>query len=165
MRVPLLCFILTLACRCFASVDITTSSLPNGTFKKPYSVIVNATGGCTPYKWTVVSGTLPAGITAKASSTTTSLAPSGVPTSATTYTPTVQVTACGGGTYKVSYKVVIQAPSSMQVLLLWFRQIFRKQLRLPGEGAGAFEIAGGHRGFGLLHKLSRLGDGVLLGGT
>ncbi|PYQ40102.1 MAG: hypothetical protein DMG99_14755, partial [Acidobacteria bacterium] len=94
--------------RCFAAVGITTTSLPNGTFNKSYSATVNAAGGCTPYKWSVVSGTLPAGITAKASSTTTSLVLSGVPTSATTYTPTLQVTACGGGTYKTSYKIVIQ---------------------------------------------------------
>jgi hypothetical protein len=114
MRIPLLCLVLTLASGCYASVAITTTSLPNGTFNKSYSATVNATGGCTPYKWSVVSGTLPAGITAKASSSTTSLVLSGVPTSATTYTPTVQVTACGGGTYKESYKIVIQAPSIVQ---------------------------------------------------
>src|SRR3954454_10066739 len=110
MRLPLLCLVLTLACRCFAAVGITTNSLPNGTFNKSYSAAVTATGGCTPYKWSVVSGALPAGITAKASSTTTSLVLSGVPTSATTYTPTLQVTACGGGTYKAFYRIVIQAP-------------------------------------------------------
>src|ERR1041385_769520 len=115
MRIPLLCLVLTLASGCFASVGITTSSLPNGTFNKSYSATVYATGGCTPYKWSVVSGALPAGITAKASSSTTSLVLSGVPTSAATYTPTVQVTACGGGTYKASYKIVIQAPSSVDI--------------------------------------------------
>jgi hypothetical protein len=96
-------------------VDITTTSLPSGTFNKSYSATVNATGGCTPYKWSVVSGALPAGITAKASSSTTSLVLSGVPSTASTYTPTLQVTACGGGTYKASYKIVIQAPSSVQI--------------------------------------------------
>ena len=115
MRIPLLCLVLTLACRCFASVNITTTKLPNGTFNKSYSASVYATGGCTPYKWSVVSGALPAGIIAKASSSTTSLLLSGIPTSATTYTPTLQVTACGGSTYKVSYKIVIQAPSSVQI--------------------------------------------------
>ena len=115
MRIPLLCLVLTLACRCFASVDITTTSLPGGTLNKSYSATVNATGGCTPYKWSVVSGALPAGITAKASSSTTSLLLSGVPTSATTYTPTVQVTGCGGVTYKASYKIVIQSSPSLQI--------------------------------------------------
>ena len=115
MRLPLLCLVLTLASRCFASLDITTTSLPNGSVNKSYSATVYATGGCTPYKWGVVSGTLPAGITSKPSSSTTSLLLSGVPTSATTYTPTLQVTGCGGGTYKASYKIVIQAPSSVDI--------------------------------------------------
>jgi hypothetical protein len=115
MRLPLLCLVLTLASRCFASLDITTTSLPNGSVNKSYSATVYATGGCTPYKWSVVSGTLPAGITSKPSSSTTSLLLSGVPTSATTYTPTLQVTGCGGGTYKASYKIVIQAPSSVDI--------------------------------------------------
>jgi len=115
MRIPLLCLVLTLASGCLASVGITTTSLPSGTFNKSYSATVNATGGCTPYKWSVVSGTFPPGITAKTSSTTTSLVLSGVPTSVATYTPTLQVTACGGGTYKASYKIVIQAPSSVDI--------------------------------------------------
>jgi large repetitive protein len=115
MRVPLLCLVLTLASRCFASVDITTTSLPNGTYNKSYSATVYATGGCTPYKWSVVSGALPAGITAKPSSTTTSLLLSGVPTSAKTYTPTLQVTGCGGSTYKLAYKIVIQPPSGVTI--------------------------------------------------
>ena len=115
MRIPLLCLVLTLASGCFASVGITTTGLPSGTFNKSYSATVNATGGCTPYKWSVVSGTFPPGITAKTSSTTTSLVLSGVPTSVATYTPTLQVTACGGGTYKASYKIVIQAPSSVDI--------------------------------------------------
>jgi hypothetical protein len=115
MRIPLICLFLSLACRCFASVDITTASLPNGTFNKSYSATVYATGGCTPYKWSVVSGTLPTGISSKVSSSTTSLVLSGIPTSAATYTPTLQVTGCGGGTYKASYKIVIQSSSSVQI--------------------------------------------------
>src|SRR5438270_13307558 len=115
MRLPLLCLVLTLACRCFAAVGITTTSLPNGTFNKSYSATVNAAGGCTPYKWSVVSGTLPAGITAKASSTTTSLLLSGVPTSATTYTPTLQVTACRRDPYQTSSKHVLHAAVSAQI--------------------------------------------------
>src|ERR1051325_7978473 len=115
MRIPLLCLVITLASGCFASVGISTTSLPNGTVNKSYSATVNATGGCAPYKWSVVSGPLPPGITAKTSSTSTSLVLSGIPSSVATYAPTLQVTACGGGTYKASYKIVIQAPSSVQI--------------------------------------------------
>jgi hypothetical protein len=53
--------------------------------------------GCTPYKWAIVSGALPTGVTAKASSTTTSLNLTGTPTTAATYSFTVKVTCCGGG--------------------------------------------------------------------
>jgi large repetitive protein len=116
MRSPTLCLLLlTLASACFASVVISTASLPNGTLNKSYSATVYATGGCTPYKWSLVSGTLPAGITSKPSSTTTSLLLTGIPTSATTYTPTLQVTGCGGVKYKASYKIVIQAASSITI--------------------------------------------------
>lgn len=114
MRVPLLCLVLTLASGCFASVGITTTSLPNGTYNSAYSAKVYATGGCTPYKWSVVSGALPPGITSKVSSTT-SLLLSGVPKSAATYTPTIQVTACGGSTYKVAYKIVIKPPYAVAI--------------------------------------------------
>jgi hypothetical protein len=98
--------------RCFASVAITTTSLPNGAVGQAYSAVVKASGGCTPYKWSIVSGSLPAGVKATASSTTTSLNLSGTPTTARTYYPTVQVTGCGGLTFKLSYKIIIQATSS-----------------------------------------------------
>lgn len=116
MRIPQLCPLLfLLASPCLASVAITTTTLPNGTFDKSYSATVYAGGGCTPYKWSVISGTLPAGVTSKPSSTTTSLLISGVPNSATTYTPTLQVTGCGGATFKVSYKIIIQPPSAVTI--------------------------------------------------
>ena len=95
-----------------ASVAITTSSVPNGRVKTAYSAVINASGGCTPYKWTIASGALPAGVTAKVPSTTTSLNLTGTPTTATTYSFAVKVTGCGGGVSQVSYKVVIQATAS-----------------------------------------------------
>ncbi len=116
MKTSPLCFaLLILVSRCLASVDITTTSLPSGTFNNWYSATVSATGGCTPYKWTVVSGALPAGISSKVSYTTTSMLISGVPTAATTYTPTVQVTDCGGTIYKASYQIVIKPPYSVAI--------------------------------------------------
>lgn len=43
-------------------VDITTTSLPDGANKKAYSATLTATGGTTPYSWSIVSGTLPPGV-------------------------------------------------------------------------------------------------------
>src|SRR6266446_4689409 len=101
------------ASRCAASsVDITTTSLPNGTVKTAYSAVIKASGGCTPDKWAIASGALPAGITAKVSSTTTSLNLAGTPTTAATYSFAVKLTGCGGSVSQVSYKVVIQATAS-----------------------------------------------------
>ena len=104
--------LLLLGTRCFGSVSIATSSLPNGTVGTAYSALVKASGGCTPYKWAIAAGALPAGVIAKASSTTTSLNLTGTPTTAATYSFTVKVTGCGGGTSQRAYKVVIQAATS-----------------------------------------------------
>jgi fibronectin type 3 domain-containing protein len=66
----------------------------------------------------MASGALPAGVSAKVSSTTTSLNFAGTPTSAT-YSFAVKVTECGGGVSQVSYKVVIQATANHVVDLNW----------------------------------------------
>jgi len=42
---------------------ITTTSLPNGQVRNPYSASLVATGGMPPYTWAVTSGSLPAGLT------------------------------------------------------------------------------------------------------
>ncbi len=87
--------------------------------KRVHSAVIKASGGCTPYKWAIASGALPAGVTAKVSSTTTSLTLAGTPTTAATYTFAVKVTECGGGVSQVSYKIVIQATANHVVDLSW----------------------------------------------
>ena len=112
-------FLLLLGTRCFGTVAITSTSLPNGTAGTAYSAVVKASGGCTPYKWLIASGALPAGVNAKASSATTSLNLSGTPTTAATYRFTVKVTGCSGGTSQMAYKVVIQATANHVADLSW----------------------------------------------
>ena len=119
MKFCLFSLLLLLGTRCFGNVAITTTSLPNGTVGATYSAVVKASGGCTPYKWVIASGALPAGVTAKASSTTTSLNLTGTPRTAATYSFTVKVTGCGGGTSQMAYKVVIQATANHVVDLSW----------------------------------------------
>ena len=46
-----------------SSFTITTASLPAGTAGSVYSQTLAATGGNTPYAWTVASGPLPSGLT------------------------------------------------------------------------------------------------------
>jgi hypothetical protein len=111
LRLSLL--LIVFASRCMASaVGITTASLPNGTVKTAYSAVIEASGGCTPYKWAIASGALPAGVTAKESSTTTSLHLAGTPTAAATDSFVVEVTGCAGAVDRASYKVVIKATAS-----------------------------------------------------
>lgn len=115
---PLL--LVVLAPRCVASnVSITTTSLPNGTANTSYSAVIKASGGCTRYKWALTSGALPAGVTAKMSSTTTSLSLAGTPTTSATYSFAENVTGCGGVVSQVSNKVIIQATANHVVDLSW----------------------------------------------
>jgi len=66
---------------------ITTTSLPDGTVGVAYSQTLQATGGVTPYTWSVVSGSLPAGLSLGSSTGTVS----GTPTATGTSNFTVQV--------------------------------------------------------------------------
>ena len=47
---------------------ITTMSLPAGTVDVPYSATLGASGGTPPYAWSVISGTLPVGLSLNMSS-------------------------------------------------------------------------------------------------
>jgi hypothetical protein len=120
MRLPLLALLLTaFASPCLASVRITTTSLPNGTEQSSYSATINATGGCTPYKWSITSGKLPSGVTDEASKNTTSLDLSGTPTTTATYSFTVSVTGCAGHVATASFEVVIENGTTNTVDLSW----------------------------------------------
>ena len=67
---------------------ISTSTLPGGTAGAAYGAFVSATGGLSPYSWTIVSGSLPAGL----SLNNTSGSISGTPSAAGSFSFTVQVT-------------------------------------------------------------------------
>jgi hypothetical protein len=105
--------------QCFANIKITTTRVPNGIVNTAYSAAIQASNGCTPYRWTIVSGTLPAGITAKASNNTTSFELTGKPTKAVTDSFVVKATGCGGGVSQASFKIVIQAEANHVVNLDW----------------------------------------------
>jgi hypothetical protein len=68
-------------------LSVTTSSLPNGQIGVAYSQTLAATGGVTPYSWSLASGTLPAGLSLSSGGVI-----SGTPTTAGTSSFTVQVT-------------------------------------------------------------------------
>jgi len=100
--------LLLLSVPCLASVSIRSTTLPNGTVGTAYSATVQASGGCTPYKWAISAGALPAGITATPSANSKSLKLSGTPTTAESSSFNVEVTGCGGRASQASYTVEIQ---------------------------------------------------------
>jgi Putative Ig domain len=65
----------------------TTSPLPNAVLGQPYSETLQATGGTTPYTWSLVSGSLPTGLSLNSAGVI-----SGTPTVGGNFSPTVQVT-------------------------------------------------------------------------
>lgn len=72
-----------------APLQLTMTSLPNGTVNVPYTATIGVSGGTAPYACVVMSGTLPAGLTLNGCIV------SGTPTTAGTSTVTVQVTDAG----------------------------------------------------------------------
>lgn len=119
-RIPLPLLLLAAVVPCMASgIQIQTKAVPNGILKDAYYGVITASGGCTPYKWAIASGKLPAGITMSTSSDTRSVTLSGVPTAAYTYSFTVSAKGCGGHVSQLSYKVVIQKTENHVVDLSW----------------------------------------------
>ena len=72
---------------------ITTTSLPAGDVGVAYSQTLTATGGLTPYTWSISAGSLPTGLSLGA---TTGII-SGTPTAAGTFSFTVKLTDSAGG--------------------------------------------------------------------
>ena len=70
-----------------ADLAVTTASLPNGTVNAAYSQTLAASGGVTPYAWSLDSGSLPAGLSLNSGGVI-----SGTPTAAGTSNFTVKVT-------------------------------------------------------------------------
>ena len=85
-------------------VGVTTASLANGTVGTALSRTLAASGGATPYTWSLTSGALPAGL-----SLSTGGVISGTPTTAGTSSFTVQVTDSAGRTGTKALTLTIAA--------------------------------------------------------
>jgi len=68
------------------ALQLTTSSLPGGTKSSSYSANLQASGGTSPYTWSVAAGSLPAGVTLSSNGTI-----SGTPSASGAFSFTVQV--------------------------------------------------------------------------
>ena len=96
----------TLSITISGPLTISTVSLPTGTIGTTYSQTVTATGGKTPYTWSIKAGSLPAGLSLAGS---TGLI-SGAPTTAGTSNFTVQVKDAINATSAKSLSITIYAP-------------------------------------------------------
>ena len=98
------------------AVQITTSSLPSGQAAVPYSAALAAIDGTSPYKWSITSGALPAGLTLASSGTI-----SGTPTTSGTFSFTVHVADSASSPTSASrnLSITIAAASAHSVMLKW----------------------------------------------
>lgn len=87
------------------SLAVTTSSLPGATVGSPYSQTLSASGGQTPYSWSVTAGALPAGLSLDSSTGIIS----GTPTATGTASFTVQVADVNGTTATKALSIVVSA--------------------------------------------------------
>ena len=99
-------------------VQITTGSIPSGQVGTAYTARLAASGGTTPYSWSISSGALPAGLTLATASGTIS----GTPTTAGSFSFTAKVTDSTAPTAQTatqSFSITVAAGSAYSVLLNW----------------------------------------------
>ncbi len=85
------------------ALTITTSSVPDGAVGTAYSVTLAASGGATPYRWSLASGSLPPGLALNASTGVLS----GTPNTSANYSFTVRVTDNTSSTATRQYSHII----------------------------------------------------------
>jgi hypothetical protein len=81
-----------------STLAIVTSIMDPAVVGQPYSVQLAASGGFPPYMWTLVSGSLPPGLTLSITGLI-----SGTPTTATTSSFTIQATDSAGAAARISF--------------------------------------------------------------
>jgi hypothetical protein len=96
----------------YPALEITTSTLADGTVDAPFEQSLTATGGLAPYTWSVTTGDLPAGLTLDPSGTI-----SGTPTQAGDMTPIgLTVTDAQGTPYAASANLTITVGKATQTV-------------------------------------------------
>jgi large repetitive protein len=88
--------------------SFVTTTLPGGTAGAAYDNVVTVTAGAPPFAWSVVSGSLPPGLSYSVGSLE-SLQIEGTPTTAGTYNFTLEATDATGGTTQQALSIVIAA--------------------------------------------------------
>ncbi len=102
-----------------AAPSITTTLLPGGDVGVPYSRTLSATGGTTPFTWSISAGALPTGLTLGASTGVIS----GTPTSAGTFSFTVMLSDSIGGTATKPLSIIINVAPTITTSSLPFGEV------------------------------------------
>lgn len=102
-------FVLTIAAA--PAPSITNGSLPVGSVGTAYAGVLLASGGATPYSWSITSGALPAGLSLSSSSGVIS----GTPTTAGSSSVTLKVTDNLGSNTSQSYTLTVTAAPSPSI--------------------------------------------------
>jgi len=95
----------TLTVNAPATLQITTSQLSGGFVAGSYNATLSATGGSTPYTWSLTSGTLPSGLTLNPSGSI-----SGTPSLAGSFPFTVQVNDGAGLSASANLSINVASP-------------------------------------------------------
>jgi hypothetical protein len=98
-----------------AVLTITTTSLPGGILGVAYDSFINAAGAPAPFTWTIISGSLPPGLTFQTTSTSTSAEIVGTPTVLGTFNFTVQVEDSSDAIVTQALSIVINKPPPLSV--------------------------------------------------
>lgn len=92
-------------------LSITTTTFPLSQVGAVYSETTQATGGATPYTWSVSAGSLPSGLALTASNGTLY----GVPTTVQTGSFTLQVTDSLSATDTQAYNLIVSAAAALEI--------------------------------------------------
>ena len=140
------------------ALSITTTSLPNGIVGAAYSQTLVAAGGSGSYSWSIASGSLPPGLSLSSAGVI-----SGTPTTAGTYTFTVQVSD-GIGTVTQSLSITIGVALSISTTSLpnGYLNIAYSQTLVAAGGSGSYSwsIASGSLPPGLSLSLAGVISGT-----
>jgi hypothetical protein len=130
----------------WGTVAITTTSLPSGSVGTSYSASLTASGGKTPYTWSLIQNQLPPGLALASSSGVIS----GVPTASGQFGFTVQVADSRGSTASASLSISIAGvqsallsanPTSMDFASVTVGTSSQQTLTLSSTGTASVTIS------------------------